>query len=413
MSAMPAKIEGAVAVRGVVSPEAFLAGIDALLPAIRARSAEVERLNRVPDDIIRQLADAHVFRAVQPRQWGGLELDPATFFEGMVRIATACGSTGWVASVVGVHAWHVALFSEAAQREVWAKHPDARVSSSYAPTGAVRRGQGGFRLSGRWGFSSGVDHCDWALLGGLVPAEEEGGTPEFRSFLVPRRDFVIDDTSWNVTGLAGTGSKDVVIADAVIPEHRTHRVLDVYHHTDPGFAVNDRPLFRLPWHLMFCYAIAVASIGAATGALDAFIENNRGRVSAFGGPPVALNPGMHRRLAQALTEVDAERIRVTKTWRELLAIVETGEEVSYLRRTQCKYEAAHALTVCPRAVYEVLEMNGGRTMHADGAFQRFFRDLLAMRNHPIAALESAASLYAGARLGIEPPPFTTAQRTVV
>lgn len=391
----------------------FLAGIDALVPGIRARGAETEALGRVPDDIIRDLTNAHVFRALQPRQWGGLELDPASFFEGMVRIATACGSTGWVASVVGVHASHVALFSDEAQHEVWAEKPDARAASSYAPTGTVRREAGGFHLAGRWSFSSGVDHCDWALLGGFVPAKEEGGTPVFHTFLVPRRDFVIDQTSWNVTGLAGTGSKDVVIAGAFIPRHRAHSVLDEYHRSDPGLAVNDRPLFRLPRHLLFCYAIAVAAIGAASGALDAFIENNRSRVPAFGGPQLAINPALHRRLAEALTDVDAARTRVTKTWREFLAIVEAGEEIPYERRTQCKYEAAYAIAACPRAIYEVFEMNGGRTMHADAAFQRYFRDLLAMRNHPIAALETAASLYASARLGVEPPPFTTAQRGVV
>jgi 3-hydroxy-9,10-secoandrosta-1,3,5(10)-triene-9,17-dione monooxygenase len=283
------------------SADRFLAGIDALLPGIRARSAEVEALGRVPDDIVRDLTDVHVFRAVQPRQWGGLELDPASFFEGMVRIATACGSTGWVASVVGIHACHVALFSDQAQREVWAENPDTRVSSSYAPTGTVRREVGGFHLAGRWGFSSGVDHCGWALLGGLVPAEEEGGAPEFHTFLVPRRDFTIDQASWNVTGLAGTGSKDVLIAGAFIPQHRAHSVLEEYRRTDPGLAVNGRPLFHLPRHLLFCYAIAVAAIGAASEALDTFIENNRSRVPAFGGPQLAINSALHRRLAEALT----------------------------------------------------------------------------------------------------------------
>jgi 3-hydroxy-9,10-secoandrosta-1,3,5(10)-triene-9,17-dione monooxygenase len=395
-----------------VAPEVFLSGIDALLPTIRARSAEVERLGRIPDDIMRDLTGAHVFRVVQPRQWGGLELDPATFFEGMVRIASACGSTGWVASVVGIHPWQVALFAEAAQRDVWANNPDSRISSSLAPTGKVQRASGGFHLSGRWGFSSGVDHCEWALLGGHVPPVGEG-TPEYRTFLVPVRDCAIDHASWNVTGLAGTGSKDLVIAGAFIPEHRTHSILDVYQRSDPGFAVNDRPLFRLPWHLMFCYAIASPSIGAATGALDAFIENNQMRISSFGGPQVALNPGLQRRLASALTEVDAARTRVTKTWRALLSLVEAGQEIPYERRAQCKYEGAHALATCARAVFEVLEMNGGRTMHADMPFQRYFRDLLAMRNHPAAGLEAAATLYAGAKLRVEPPPFTPSQRSVL
>src|SRR4051812_6717893 len=213
--------------RGEVSPPAYLAGIDALLPAIRARSGETEALGQVPDDIIDELAQAHVFRALQPRQWGGLELDPATFYEGMVRIASACGSTGWVASVVGVHAWQIALFAEAAQREVWGDDPDTRAATSLAPTGTVRRMDGGFHLSGRWSFCSGIDHCTWALLGGLVPSLEASGTPEFRTFLVPRGAFDIDQQSWNVTGLAGTGSKDIVVNGTFVPAYRTHSVVDI------------------------------------------------------------------------------------------------------------------------------------------------------------------------------------------
>jgi 3-hydroxy-9,10-secoandrosta-1,3,5(10)-triene-9,17-dione monooxygenase len=115
----------------------------------------------VPEETIRELADAGVFRGVQPRRFGGLELDPATFFEEMVRMGSACASTGWVASVVGVHPFHIAMLSEQAQRDVWNDNAGTRASSSYVRTGIVRAVDGGFQLSGRWGFSSGVDHCQW------------------------------------------------------------------------------------------------------------------------------------------------------------------------------------------------------------------------------------------------------------
>src|SRR3954464_6369687 len=168
----------------------FLTAITELLPDIRARAGETERAGRVSAEIVQALTKVGVFRAVQPRQWGGLELDLATFYEGMVLIASACGATGWVASVVGVHPWQIALFAEEAQRDLWQDNPDARASSSYAPTGSVRPVKGGFHLSGRWHFSSGVDHCGWVLLGAVIP--DEGSGAEFRTFLVPRPDFVVD-----------------------------------------------------------------------------------------------------------------------------------------------------------------------------------------------------------------------------
>jgi len=389
----------------------FLAGIVELLPEIRVRAPETERLGRISDEIVQALTNADVFRAVQPRQWSGLELDHATFYEGMVQIASACGATGWVASVVGIHPWQVALFSNEAQRDVWGSDPDTRVASSLAPTGEVRPTGDGFHLSGRWHFSSGIDHCEWVLLGGVVPQDGRGG--EFRTFLVPRRDFSIDHDSWRVTGLAGTASKDITIAGALVPDYRSHSIIDVYHGRDPGFAVNDRPYFRLPWRLVFTYTIAAPAIGAAIGAVQAFIENNQTRVSAFGGPPVAKDPALHRPLARALIVTDTARERLSATWKHLRSLLEAGQPIPYERRVQALYEAALAHHACTDAVHDLMAVNGGRTMRESGTLQRLFRDLLAMRNHPAANLEFCGNLYAQTMLGVEPPPFIPSQRFVL
>lgn len=398
------------AVRNSAS-KTFLGRIDDLLPVIRARAGETERLGRVPDGIIASLTEIGVFRAVQPRQWGGLELDLASFYDGMIRIASACGSTGWVASVVGVHPWQIALFANEAQRDLWAEDPNTRASSSYAPTGSVRRTDGGFLLAGRWHFSSGVDHCGWVLLGAVVPDDGEGA--EFRSFLVPRKDFTIDQKSWHVTGLGGTGSKDVIVPGAFVPDYRTHRIVDVYHETNPGFAVNDRPYYRLPWRLVFGSTIAAPAIGAAMGAVGAFIEQNSSRVSAYGGPPVAQNPALQRPLVRALTEVNAARTRMTTTWTDFLGRLQAGQTIPYQDRVRCFYEMTYAHATCSGAVYDLMGVNGGRTMQRDGALQRFFRDLMAIRNHPAANLEFGTSLYAQAMLGLPPPPFVPTQRFVL
>jgi 3-hydroxy-9,10-secoandrosta-1,3,5(10)-triene-9,17-dione monooxygenase len=138
--------------------------IDALVPELRDRAPEVEQRGMVPEDIIQSLTAAGVFRAPQPRQWGGLELDFAAYYEGMIRLASACASTGWVASVVGLHPWHAALFAPEAQSEMWGDNPDAMMSTSLAPVGQVERAEGGYRLTGRWPFSSGVDLCGWVVL---------------------------------------------------------------------------------------------------------------------------------------------------------------------------------------------------------------------------------------------------------
>ncbi len=386
--------------------EAYLARISTTLDGIRERAAEVERSGAIPEATIQALTDAGVFRAVQPRRWGGLEIDPASFFEGMVRIGSACGSTGWVSAVVGVHPFHVGLFPEEAQREVWGDDPGARISSTYAPTGKVERVSAGFRLTGRWGFSSGVDYCAWVLLGGIIP--DEGSGPEFRTFLVPRRDFKIDHQSWQVSGLQGTGSKDLVV-DSFVPEHRTHRLVDNYNQNDPGRAVNPGPYFRMPWLSMFAYAIATPAIGAAVGALDAFVEDARTRFGVSVGSPAAANPSLHLRLAEALTIVADARARIASTWGDFHAIVRSGQEIPVERRARCRYEAAQAIGACLGAVLHVFEVGGGGVMQTKKPFQRQLRDLMAMRNHPFAIPDARASTYARCVLGLPQELFVPGQ----
>ena len=147
----------------------------ALQPVLAERLAEADRLRRVADTTIADFQAAGFFRILQPSRWGGLEHDPQVFFEVQQTIGAACASSAWVLGVLGVHAWQLALFPEAAQREVWGADTSTLISSSYAPTGTIERAQNGFQIRGRWSFSSGCDHGQWAFLGGLVPPVAEIG----------------------------------------------------------------------------------------------------------------------------------------------------------------------------------------------------------------------------------------------
>ena len=404
-----------VSVRGLATPRqtddgggaAYLAKVSATLDGIRERAAEVERSGGIPDATIRALTDAGVFRAVQPRRWGGLEIHPAAYWESIVRIGSACGSTGWVAGVVGVHPFHVALFPDEAQREVWGEDPDTRISSTYAPTGSVERVDGGYRLTGRWGFSSGVDYCGWVLLGGIIP--DHGNGPEFRTFLVPRRNFKIAHESWKVSGLQGTGSKDVHV-DAFVPEHRTHRILDNYNGTDPGRELNS-PYFHMPWLSMFAYAIGAPAIGAALGAVDSFVADARSRFGVSIGSAAAQNPSLHLRLAEATTIIADTRARIALTWNEMHSIVQSGSEIPIALRARCRYEATQAIGACLGALLKVFEVGGGGVMSTKKPFQRLLRDLMAMRNHPFGIPEARATAYARCILGAPPEPYSSVNMT--
>src|SRR5436309_5948881 len=242
-----------------MTPDEFLGRVRDLVPAIRERTVRAEQLRRLPDETLADFQAAGLFRAMQPKRYGGFELDPGTFYWGVGEVAAVCGSTGWIFAVMGAHNWHLALFPAQAQEDVWGEDDSIQLSTSLAPTGTVERVDGGFRLSGRWSFSSGCDFCQWVVLGGTVPQVEGGQTPDARVFLVPRSDYSIDD-NWHVMGLCATGSKDIVVDDAFVPEYRTHSYLDAFQLKHPGAAINDAPLYRLPFGLVFANGIKAPAI---------------------------------------------------------------------------------------------------------------------------------------------------------
>jgi 3-hydroxy-9,10-secoandrosta-1,3,5(10)-triene-9,17-dione monooxygenase len=160
-----------------MTPEAYLQRVRALLPAVRKRALHAEQLRRLPDETFADFQEAGLFRCLQPKRYGGYELDPGTLYQAIMEIGTVCGSTAWILGVVGVHNWHLALFAPEAQDDVWGKDTSIQLSTSLAPTGTVKRVDGGFRLRGRWSFSSGCDFCHWAVLGGIAPPLQEGAPP--------------------------------------------------------------------------------------------------------------------------------------------------------------------------------------------------------------------------------------------
>ncbi len=281
----------------------MVAGVRDLLPVLRERAQETEDARVVPAESVKALEETGFFRLLQPAAYDGLEADPVTFLSAVRLIASACGSTGWVASVLGVHAWQLALFPPQAAEEVWGADRAARMSSSYAPTGKAHAVPGGHQLTGRWSFSSGCDHARWVLLGGIV-TDGEGNPVDFRTFLLPATDYEIDDV-WDTVGLRGTGSNDIVVADVFVPEHRSLSFTDVSRCACPGHEVNKAPLYRLPYGSLFSYAITMPIIGMATGAYDAHVAYQRDRVRAsYVGQKAAEDPHGQVRVARAAADLD-------------------------------------------------------------------------------------------------------------
>lgn len=375
--------------------ETYLRSAHQLSQELRDRAAECEALRRLPDETVESYQRSGLLRALQPRQWGGFELSPLGFFEAVEEVAAACPSSAWFLSVVGVHNWQLGLFPEEAQRDVWGKDTSVLICSSYAPTGKVERVDGGFRLSGRWSFSSGCDHCQWVFLGGVAPSD--GPIPDMRTFLLPRSDYRIID-NWHVAGLAGTGSKDIVVEGAFVPEHRTHRFVDAYLFQNPGQAVNTGPLFRLPFGCLFAFAIAVPAIGAARGALDAYRSYMQAKVAAYDGSKLADDPFAQRRLSEAAVEIAAAEADLHDTWKAMCAQVEAGQTIPLSARARARWSAANIVLRGVRAVDLLFEASGGRALFLDNPMQRYFRDVHAMRAHALNNPDKASQVFGHAEL---------------
>jgi len=378
--------------------KAVLDAVRDLLPQLRERADEAERLRVVPESSIKDLEASGFFRLLQPRRFDGLESDPVDFYAAVRLIASACGSTGWVSSVLGVHPWQVALFHDKAQRAVWGEDTSTRLSSSYAPTGKALQVEGGYQLSGRWSFSSGCDHATWVLLGGLV-SNDEGQIVDFKTFMVPRADYAIEDV-WNVVGLRGTGSNDIVVDDVFVPTEFTLSMSDTGRCFGPGQEQNTSDLYKLPFHSIFTSTITAPIVGMATGAYSEHVEMQRKRVRAAYIAEKAVNdPFASVRIARASSEIDAAWALLMNNIREMQELVAQGEKIPLTLRLKVRRDQVIGTERAVSAIDTLFEASGGRALAEGTYLQRAWRDAHAGRVHAANDPERALVMYGSLEFG--------------
>ncbi len=343
-----------------------------LVPVLAARANETAELRRLHPDTIRDFQEAGFFRMLQPKRWGGMEVDPRTFFDVQLTVASGCPSSAWVLGVVGVHSWQLALFDKRAQEDVWKSEHSALIASSYAPTGKVERVDGGYQLSGRWSFSSGSDCCQWVFLGGF--------SPEMQTFLLPQSDYRIED-NWHVAGLKGTGSKDIVVHGAFVPEHRAHLLMDGFRGKSPGHEENTSALYRIPFGQIFVRSVSTSAIGIAQGALDAYRQVALSRIGASDKKEVRLDPTAQLACAEAATLIDEVKTVLHRDTERWMQHARAERMAPMEERVQSRYNSANAVSKCVRAVDALFAASGGRAIFHDAPIQRFFQDAHAAQAH--------------------------------
>jgi len=373
-----------------------------IAPELEAARAEGDELRRTPDATWKLLHECGILRSLQPARWGGGEVHILEFADAVMEIARANPSAGWVAGVIGVHPWQLALFDERAQEEMWGTDPATAHSSSYMPTGTAQRVDGGFRVSGRWSFSSGCDQCRGVMLGAIV--RDADGPPEGRSFLLLPGEYRIEDT-WFTAGLKGTGSNDIVVDDAIVPEHRTQsHMLYARGAPLPGQTLNDGPLYRLPFTGVFNLALVTSILGSARGFIDAWVAETRGRVVA-GGLRLADDPLTQRRLADALWDLDAATTVTRAVAQRLWDLAVAGQIPTMEERGRMRWDMVRGADRVADACAGLLRAASGRTAFVDHPLHARFQDLQAGMGHAFLVPDPLAKAVGGHLLGAEKAEF--------
>lgn len=362
-------------------------------------------LGRVTDEAARLLRESGLVRMLQPREYGGYEADPREFCEIVIDLAARAPSIGWVGCVVGVHPFQFGQGDPRLQEEVWGKDVDTWTASPYAFIGRARRVDGGFILNGQWPFSSGTDHCKWVVIGGL--AESEGGPAgQFTvpyHFVLPRSDYEILQDSWNVMGLSGTGSKDILVKDAFVPDYRTYNVADLNERVYASRFRPGSPLYQIPFDLFFPGAIASATLGIAAGVVQHFAEYTEGRVSRMG-TKATQNPYHMASLGAALADIDASRQHVLSEIGEIYRFAVGGGRVTREMKYKARVNQVRAVRRAAEAAACVFKHAGGNASRITNPIQRNWRDLSVAMGHACNVDDPVYAAYAGSLYGIPIPP---------
>lgn len=390
----------------LVPVDELMSKVKKLVPDFKARARATERNRMVSRESVDALREVGYYKILQPRAFGGYERPCAELVDLTIEVGRGCASTAWITGIYGIHQWLLAAFPSQAQHDVWDADPDALICGSYAPAGKAAVTDGGYRLSGRWSFASGCDHAAWAFCATILPPNDQGYPVGPAFLLVPARDYLIDDT-WDVVGLAGTGSKTLVLDDIFVPAHRVLLFEDFRSGKTPGsqlYAHN--PSFATP---MLCYVssvLAAPAIGAAWGALDDYLAMTSKRVTrgavAGASNKMAEFATVQLRVAEAAASVDAAREVLLRDLRDRYSEMCDFKEVTTVQRLKSRRGHAFSVLLAVRAIDALNASTGGHGLDNANPIQRAWRDVNAVGRHISMNWDAVGTMYGQHALGLPP-----------
>ena len=371
-----------------------------LVDRFAARAEEAEALRQVPPDTIRDLHESGLFRMLQPLRVGGSELDYGCLVDMGAIIARGCASTAWTMTNLASHHWMLAMFPPETQARVWEEDADAMIASAFIfPAGRARRVEGGYRLSGKWAFSSGVDPSQWNMVGGVVEAEAEA-TPHSRVFLLHRSQYEILDT-WYATGLKGTGSNDIGCEDVFLPEAMTVAAEALKGGMTPGGEVNPGALYRLPVYALFPLILSGIGLGLAEVAYNTYVGSIRERASRFTGARLAELQSTQIKIGNTDARIETARRVMLGICADAMDDARAGRIPDLETKMGYRRDVCFATNLCIEAVDLVNGGFGAQALYTGNPLQRYFRDAHAVAAHIAFSMDAAASAHGRVAIGLD------------
>lgn len=380
--------------------EAMLERARALVPTLKARSAETEQLRRLPVQTEQDLHDAGLFRILQPKRVGGSEFDYVGLIDFAAALAHGDPAVAWNVANLGSHHWMLGMFPQAAQDLLWNDNPDVLIASSFVfPSGKAKKVKGGYELSGRWPFSSGVNPSTWNMLAGIVTPDDDADAPEMRIFLVPESAYETLD-NWNAMGLSGTGSHDVIIGSTFVPDDMTLAVSAIAGGPTPGSAVNPGALYQLPVFALFAFVLTGIALGNAEVCLENYLTSSRNRASQYNRAKLSDFQSTQIKIASAAARIDTGRDIMRSICINAMEDCRKGIIPDLLTKTRYRRDGAFSVNLCTEAVSILFSASGAGGLSRLLPMEKQFRDAHAVNAHIAFNFDVAGSNFGRVALGL-------------
>lgn len=371
---------------------------DEFVSRLADRAQQAETLRRLPEETITDLTRSGFTELLVPAVYGGREAAFPEILDPVRRMAHGCTSSAWTIGFYALHNWMLALFPKEAQSEAFSSRPFL-APAPLAPTGRGLPEDGGVRLSGRWSWATGVMDANWIMVGSVC-GPDDAIQPALA--LLPASDITVDDV-WHTDGMCATGSNDVVITDAFVPEHRLVKVTDIYGGTAPGAELHDSPTYRWPMVPALAFLAAMPALGAAERVTEIYAERLSERVIAYEFVKQRDKPIAQAHLGEAQVRLRALRGLLADTVGAIEATVTAGDRVTRAERANARLAAAHIVRESKTVITLLLNASGASAHFLDNPLQRAKRDVDVLSGHVIFDYDTSRELAGALTIGANVP----------